>query len=148
MKKATFAAGCFWGVEATFRKINGVHSSAVGYLGGGLDNPSYEDVCTGKTGHAEVVEVNYDPDVISYSDLLNIFWECHNPTTLNQQGLDMGTQYRSAIFFHDDEQKTSAEASMELTRSSWPAPIVTEITPTSTFYLAEEYHQQYIERRR
>ena len=148
MKKATFAAGCFWGVEATFRKINGVQSSAVGYLGGNLDNPSYEDVCTGKTGHAEVVEVTFDPDVVSYSDLLDIFWDCHNPTTLNQQGLDVGTQYRSAIFFHDDDQKTTAETSIETIRGSWPDPIVTEITPTSTFYRAEEYHQQYIEKRR
>ena len=148
MKKATFAAGCFWGVEATFRKINGVRSTAVGYLGGDLHNPSYEDVCTGRTGHAEVVEVTFDPDVVSYSDLLDIFWDCHNPTTLNQQGLDVGTQYRSAIFFHDDDQKTTAETSIETIRGSWPDPIVTEITPTSTFYRAEEYHQQYIEKRR
>lgn len=147
MKKATFAAGCFWGVEATFRKINGVRSSAVGYLGGDLHNPSYEDVCTGKTGHAEVVEVTFDPDIVSYSDLLDTFWNCHNPTTLNQQGLDVGTQYRSAIFFHDDDQKTTAETSIETMRGSRPDPIVTEITPTSTFYRAEEYHQQYIEKR-
>ena len=148
MQKATFAAGCFWGVEATFRKITGVHSASVGYLGGDLDNPSYEDVCTGQTGHAEVVEITYDPDVVQYSDLLDTFWDCHNPTTLNKQGLDVGTQYRSAIFFHDNEQKSSAEASMESKRGSCPAPIVTEITPTSTFYRAEEYHQQYIEKRR
>ena len=148
MKKATFAAGCFWGVEATFRQINGVQSSAVGYLGGDLHNPSYEDVCTGRTGHAEVVEVTFDPDVVSYSDLLDIFWDCHNPTTLNQQGLDVGTQYRSAIFFHDDGQKTTAETSIESMRGKLPDPIVTEITPTSTFYRAEEYHQQYIEKRR
>jgi peptide-methionine (S)-S-oxide reductase len=147
MKKATFAAGCFWGVEATFRKINGVRSSAVGYLGGDLHNPSYEDVCTGKTGHAEVVEVTFDPDIVSYSDLLDTFWNCHNPTTLNQQGLDVGTQYRSAIFFHDDDQKTTAETSIKTMRGSRPDPIVTEITPTSTFYRAEEYHQQYIEKR-
>ena len=148
MEKATFAAGCFWGVEATFRNINGVHSTSVGYLGGDLDNPSYEDVCTGQTGHAEVVEITYDPDVVQYSDLLDTFWDCHNPTTLNQQGLDVGTQYRSAIFFHDNEQKTSAEASMESKRGYGLAPIVTEITPASTFYRAEEYHQQYIEKRR
>ena len=148
MQKATFAAGCFWGVEATFRKINGVRSTSVGYLGGALDNPSYEDVCTGQTGHAEVVEITYDPTVVQFSDLLNTFWGCHDPTTLNQQGLDLGTQYRSAIFFHDNEQKTSAEASLESTRGSFPAPIVTEITPTSTFYKAEDYHQQYIEKRR
>ena len=103
MKKATFAAGCFWGVEATFRRINGIQSSTVGYQGGSFDNPSYEDVCTGKTGHAEVVELIYDPDIVSYEDLLNTFWACHNPTTLNRQGLDVGTQYRSAIFFHDEE---------------------------------------------
>lgn len=147
MKKATFAAGCFWGIEETFRKIKGVHSSAVGYQGGELENPSYEDVCTGQTGHAEVVEVTYDPDIISYTDLLDIFWSCHNPTTLNRQGLDVGTQYRSAIFFHDDEQKSSAKTSLESQRGSWPAPIVTEITPASTFYKAEEYHQQYISKR-
>jgi len=147
MKKATFAAGCFWGVEETFRKISGVKSTAVGYLGGNIENPSYEDVCTGQTGHAEVVEVTYDPNIVTYKDLLNTFWTCHNPTTLNRQGLDVGTQYRSAIFFHDDEQKDSAEASVEFQRGSWPTPIVTEITPTTTFYRAEEYHQQYVEKR-
>ena len=148
MKKATFGAGCFWGVEATFRKIDGVHSTCVGYLGGDLDNPSYEDVCTGQTGHAEVVEVTYDPDVVQYSDLLDTFWDCHNPMTLNRQGPDVGSQYRSAIFFHDDEQQTSAESSLESKRGSYPDTIVTEITATSTFYMAEEYHQQYIEKRR
>ena len=148
MKKATFGAGCFWGVEATFRKIDGVHSTCVGYLGGDLDNPSYEDVCTGQTGHAEVVEVTYDPDVVQYSDLLDTFWDCHNPMTLNRQGPDVGSQYRSAIFFHDDEQQTSAESSLESKRGSYPDTIVTEITTTSTFYMAEEYHQQYIEKRR
>jgi len=148
MKKATFGAGCFWGVEATFRKIDGVHSTSVGYLGGDLDNPSYEDVCTGQTGHAEVVEVTYDPDVVQYSDLLDTFWDCHNPMTLNRQGPDVGSQYRSAIFFHDDEQQTSAESSLESKRGSYPDTIVTEITATSTFYMAEEYHQQYIEKRR
>jgi peptide-methionine (S)-S-oxide reductase len=148
MKKATFGAGCFWGVEATFRKIDGVHSTSVGYLGGDLDNPSYEDVCTGQTGHAEVVEVTYDPDVVQYSDLLDTFWDCHNPMTLNRQGPDVGSQYRSAIFFHDDEQQTSAESSLESKRGAYPDTIVTEITATSTFYMAEEYHQQYIEKRR
>ena len=148
MKKATFGAGCFWGVEATFRKIDGVHSTCVGYLGGDLDNPSYEDVCTGQTGHAEVVEVTYDPDVVQYSDLLDTFWDCHNPMTLNRQGPDVGSQYRSAIFFHDDEQQTSAESSLESKRGSYPDTIVTEITTTSTFYMAEGYHQQYIEKRR
>ena len=148
MKKATFGAGCFWGVEATFRKIDGVHSTSVGYLGGDLDNPSYEDVCTGQTGHAEVVEVTYDPDVVQYSDLLDTFWDCHNPMTLNRQGPDVGSQYRSAIFFHDDEQQTSAESSLESKRGARPDAVVTEITATSTFYMAEEYHQQYIEKRR
>jgi len=147
MQKATFGAGCFWGVEETFRKIHGVHSTSVGYLGGDLDNPTYEDVCTGQTGHAEVVEVTYDPDAVSYSDLLETFWDCHNPMTLNRQGPDVGTQYRSAIFFHDHEQKTSAEASLESKRSFFPDPIATEITATSTFYRAEEYHQQYILKR-
>lgn len=148
MKKATFAAGCFWGVEATFRKIKGVLSSAVGYQGGNFVDPSYEDVCSGKTGHAEVVELTYDPDVVTYSDLLDTFWACHNPTTLNRQGLDVGTQYRSAIFFHDEEQKKRAEGSIKLNQGLWPTPIVTEISPTSTFYKAEEYHQQYIEKQR
>jgi peptide-methionine (S)-S-oxide reductase len=120
----------------------------VGYLGGDLDNPSYEDVCTGQTGHAEVVEVTYDPDVVQYSDLLDTFWDCHNPMTLNRQGPDVGSQYRSAIFFHDDEQQTSAESSLESKRGAYPDTIVTEITATSTFYMAEEYHQQYIEKRR
>ena len=148
MKKATFGAGCFWGVEATFRRINGIQSSTVGYQGGSFDNPSYEDVCTGKTGHAEVVELIYDPDIVSYEDLLNTFWACHNPTTLNRQGLDVGTQYRSAIFFHDEEQKKCAEASIKSNQGLWSKPIVTEIKPTSTFYKAEEYHQQYIEKQR
>ena len=148
MKKATFAAGCFWGFEATFRRINGIQSSTVGYQGGSFDNPSYEDVCTGKTGHAEVVELIYDPDIVSYEDLLNTFWACHNPTTLNRQGLDVGTQYRSAIFFHDEEQKKCAEASIKSNQGLWYKPIVTEIKPTSTFYKAEEYHQHYIEKQR
>lgn len=149
MQKATFAAGCFWGVEATFRKVDGVASTAVGYLGGDLKNPTYEDVCAGSSGHAEVVEVTFDADMVSYDTLLDIFWRCHNPTTLNRQGPDVGTQYRSAIFFHNSDQKTKAEASIDaLTKADvFPMPIVTEITPTSTFYMAEDYHQQYLEKR-
>ncbi len=149
MQKATFGAGCFWGVEATFRRIIGVSATAVGYLGGDLKNPSYDDVCSGQSGHAEVVEVTFDPQLVSYETLLGTFWACHNPTTLNRQGPDVGTQYRSAIFFHDAEQKSKAEASLEAlsTADTFPAPIVTEITPTSAFYKAEDYHQQYLEKR-
>lgn len=149
MQKATFGAGCFWGVELTFNKLEGVLETAVGYLGGDLDNPTYEDVCTGCTGHAEVVQVSYDPDRIDYETLLTVFWTCHNPTTLNRQGPDVGTQYRSAIFFHDENQKAIAQASKEaMDRDGmYPNPIVTEITPASTFYRAEDYHQRYLEKR-
>ncbi|HEY3258135.1 MAG TPA: peptide-methionine (S)-S-oxide reductase MsrA [Gemmatimonadaceae bacterium] len=148
-KIATFGAGCFWGVEAAYRQIPGVLSTRVGYLGGTLENPTYRDVCSGRTGHAEVVEVTYDPARLTYDDLLTVFWENHNPTTLNRQGPDVGEQYRSAIFYHDDEQKTAAEASKaERDRSGrYRGPIVTEITPASTFYEAEDYHQQYLEKR-
>jgi peptide-methionine (S)-S-oxide reductase len=148
-KIATFGAGCFWGVEAAYRQIPGVLSTRVGYLGGTLENPTYRDVCTGRTGHAEVVEVTYDPARLTYDDLLTVFWENHNPTTLNRQGPDVGEQYRSAIFYHDDEQKAAAEASKaERDRSGrYRGPIVTEITPASTFYEAEDYHQQYLEKR-
>jgi len=146
--KATFGAGCFWGVEVAFRQVPGVVSTAVGYLGGTLPNPTYEDVCSGRTGHAEVVEVTYDPGRLGYDDLLNVFWTNHDPTTLNRQGPDRGTQYRSAIFYHDERQKAAAEASKERLGASGrlPRPIVTEITPTSTFYPAEEYHQRYLEK--
>jgi peptide-methionine (S)-S-oxide reductase len=149
MAKATFGAGCFWGVEAAFRQIKGVKSTAVGYLGGSFENPTYQDVCSGKTGHAEVVEVEYDPTQVSYEDLLNVFWENHDPTTLNRQGPDIGTQYRSAIFYHTPEQEAAAQASKEKLQSQgrYKRPIVTEITPASTFYRAEEYHQQYLEKR-
>ena len=149
MQKATFGAGCFWGVEAAFRKVKGVVSSAVGYSGGSLKNPTYEDVCTDQTGHAEVVEVKYDRAKVSYDELLKVFWEIHDPTTLNRQGPDIGTQYRSAILFHTPEQKSAAEASKERLQSSgkYKKPIVTEITPASEFYQAEEYHQQYLARR-
>ena len=149
MKKATFGAGCFWGVESAFRKLDGVTETAVGYAGGTTRDPSYEDVCTGRTGHAEVVEVAYDPDRVSYEDLLDLFWGIHDPTTLNRQGPDIGTQYRSAIFFHDTEQEALAKQSLEhLQRSDrFARDIVTEITPAPDFYRAEEYHQGYFEKR-
>ena len=147
--KATFGAGCFWGVEAAYRQIPGVLSTAVGYLGGTLENPTYYDVCTGRTGHAEVVQVEYDPSHLTYDDLLTVFWENHDPTTLNRQGPDVGTQYRSAIFYHDDEQKeTAIKSKEERDRSGrYRRPIVTEITPATEFYMAEDYHQQYLEKR-
>ncbi len=148
-EKATFGAGCFWGVEATFRELNGVTATAVGYCGGEFANPSYPDVCTGLTGHAEVVEVEYKPSEISYEQLLDVFWQSHDPTTLNRQGPDVGTQYRSVIFFHTPEQESAARKSKEaldLSRS-FGRSIVTEITPASTFYRAEEYHQRYLEKR-
>lgn len=149
MEKATFGAGCFWGVEAAFRQVKGVISTAAGYSGGSYKDPSYRDVCTGRTGHAEVVEVVYDPARVSYDDLLRVFWENHDPTTPNRQGPDVGTQYRSAIFFHTPEQQAAALASKERLESSgrYRRPIVTEITPASQFYKAEEYHQQYLEKR-
>jgi peptide-methionine (S)-S-oxide reductase len=148
-KNATFGAGCFWGVEAAYRQIPGVLSTRVGYLGGTMENPTYRDVCSGQTGHAEVVEVTYDSDRLTYEDMLTVFWDNHNPTTLNRQGPDIGTQYRSAIFYHDDEQKAAAIASKEERDRSgkYRNPIVTEITPASAFYEAEDYHQQYLEKR-
>jgi peptide-methionine (S)-S-oxide reductase len=149
METATFAAGCFWGVEATFRQEPGVVSTAVGYMGGTLWNPTYEDVCTDKTGHAEVVQITYDPLKTSYNDLLRVFWQNHDPTTLNRQGPDVGTQYRSVIFYHTPEQEAAARASKEsLERAgAFKGPIVTEIVPAATFWRAEEYHQQYLEKR-
>ncbi len=149
MEKATFGAGCFWGVESAFRELPGVVDAAVGYLGGTLENPTYKDVCSGATGHAEVVEVTYDPAQVSYDQLLDLFWQMHNPTTLNRQGPDYGTQYRSAIFFHTPEQRMAAEHSKQALAASgrFDRPIVTEITPASTFYRAEEYHQQYLAKR-
>jgi peptide-methionine (S)-S-oxide reductase len=148
-KTATFGAGCFWGVEETFRQLPGVLSTHVGYTGGQLEHPTYEMVCTDKTGHAEAVQVEYDPSKIFYEDLLKVFWENHNPTTPNQQGPDFGSQYRSAIFTHDDEQKTLAEQSLEALEKSgkWKRPIVTQIVPATTFYPAEEYHQKYLMKR-
>ncbi|MGI9075883.1 MAG: peptide-methionine (S)-S-oxide reductase MsrA [Gemmatimonadaceae bacterium] len=149
MQKATFGAGCFWGVEELFRKIPGVTDAAVGYLGGTMKSPTYKDVCSGRTGHAEVVEVQYDPDIVSYDKLLEVFWTSHNPTTLNRQGPDVGTQYRSAIFYHDEAQRLAAAASKEALELStrFGRPIVTEITRASAFYRAEEYHQQYLSKR-
>jgi peptide-methionine (S)-S-oxide reductase len=149
MEKATFAAGCFWGVEAAFRQVEGVTETAVGYEGGTFDNPTYRDVCGGHTGHAEVVQVEFDPARVSYDDLLNVFWENHDPTTLNRQGPDIGEQYRSAVFTHTPEQQTAALASKESLDKSgrFRRPIVTQIIPAAAFYRAEEYHQQYLEKR-
>ena len=146
---ATFGAGCFWGVEAAFRQIKGVKATAVGFMGGATDNPTYEDVCYRDTGHAEVVEVEYDPALVSYDELLAVFWENHDPTTLNRQGPDIGEQYRSAIFCHTPEQHAAAEASkQQLEREArYRRPIVTEIIPAATFYKADDYHQQYLEKR-
>jgi peptide-methionine (S)-S-oxide reductase len=148
LKKATFGAGCFWGVELAFRGVPGVADVAVGYAGGHLQDPTYHDVCSGLTGHAEVVEVDYDPEKVAFAKLLEVFWSIHDPTTLNRQGPDVGSQYRSAIFTHDAEQDTVARSSKEAEQSSgrFRRPIVTEITPASTFYRAEEYHQRYLEK--
>ena len=145
MEKATFAAGCFWGVEAAFRKVKGVVSTTVGYTGGNTKNPTYKEVCTDRTGHAEAVLVEYDPSQISYEDLLKVFWEVHDPTQLNRQGPDVGTQYRSAIFYDSSEQQAAATASKERLEKSgrYKRSIVTEIIPASEFWRAEEYHQQY-----
>ena len=149
MAKATFGAGCFWGVEEEFRKVQGVRDTAVGYSGGTATNPTYEDVCTDRTGHAEVVEVDYDPEKTSYDTLLDVFWNGHNPTQLNRQGPDVGTQYRSVIFFHTPEQEAAARASKERLSQSgrFARPIVTEISPAQPFWRAEEYHQRYLEKR-
>lgn len=149
MAKAIFAAGCFWGVEATFRQLPGVVSTRVGYIGGDFPNPTYKDVCTDRTGHAEAVEIEYDPAKLCYEKLLDVFWENHDPTQLNRQGPDWGTQYRSAIFFTSPEQETAAKASKERLEKSRRnrGPIVTQIVPASTFYEAEEYHQQYLEKK-
>ena len=149
MEKATFGAGCFWGVEAAFRQIPGVISTAVGYAGGSLANPSYQDVCTDRTGHAEVVQVEYDPAEVSYEQLLKVFWENHDPTTLNRQGPDVGTQYRSVIFYHTPEQQAAAQASKDALEAAktFRRPVVTKIEPAPDFWRAEEYHQQYLEKR-
>lgn len=148
--KATFAAGCFWGVEELFRKVKGVSSTMVGYTGGAFENPTYEDVCSGTTGHAEAIQVEYDPSITSYEDLLMIFWSNHNPTTLNRQGPDVGEQYRSAVFYHTQEQESVAQKMKEKLQDEamkrFGKEIVTEIKPVSTFYKAEEYHQKYLEK--
>lgn len=149
MAEAMFGAGCFWSVEVAFRNTEGVVDVAVGYSGGHKEAPTYQEVCTGTTGHAEVVHVVYDPDKVAYETLLETFWGCHNPTQLNRQGPDIGTQYRSAIYFYSDEQREIAEASKKALNESgaFPRPIVTEITEASTFWRGEEYHQRYLEKR-
>ena len=148
--RATFAAGCFWGVEALFRQVKGVESTQVGYTGGEFEDPTYQDVCSGRTGHAEAVQLEYDPSVVSYEDLLLIFWSNHNPTTINQQGPDIGEQYRSVVFFHDQKQENTAKELKEKLQSAaleqFGEKIVTEIIPAMKFFRAEEYHQQYLEK--
>jgi peptide-methionine (S)-S-oxide reductase len=149
LEKATFGAGCFWGVEAEFRKIKGVKATAVGYEGGHTTNPTYKDVCTDRTGHAEVVQVEFDPAEVSYQTLLDVFWENHDPTQVNRQGPDYGTQYRTVIFTHSEEQRRLAEASKQARSASgnYRKPIATQIVPATDFWIAEEYHQQYLEKR-
>ena len=148
--KATFAAGCFWHVEEIFSKTNGVTSTAVGYTGGNTDNPTYDDVCSDSTGHAEAVEVDFDPELVSYQELLKIFFENHNPTTINRQGPDIGTQYRSGIFFHDEEQERIALDNIQklnpLVKEKFGSEIVTKVLPASKFFRAEEYHQKYLQK--
>jgi peptide-methionine (S)-S-oxide reductase len=148
-EKATFAAGCFWGVEVTFRNVDGVIDAKVGYTGGHTDDPTYKEVCTDTTGHAEAVEVVFDPERVSYEELLQVFWENHDPTQVNRQGPDHGTQYRTAIFYHSPEQQETAERSKAALDASGelPRPVATEITPAATFWPAEEYHQRYLEKR-
>jgi peptide-methionine (S)-S-oxide reductase len=146
LERSTIAAGCFWGVEAAFREIEGVVRTSVGYTGGSTVDPTYEQVCSGRTGHAEAVDVWFDPTLVSYDDLLNVFWSIHDPTTPNRQGWDLGSQYRSAIFFHDAEQERLAIASREERQASLSRPIVTEIVPAPAFYDAEDYHQRYYEK--
>ncbi|HTY36834.1 MAG TPA: peptide-methionine (S)-S-oxide reductase MsrA [Bacteroidota bacterium] len=143
MEKATFGAGCFWCVEAIFERLDGVSSVVAGYAGGTKRNPTYEEVCTGETGHAEVAQITFDPAKISYERLLEVFWEAHDPTTLNRQGADVGTQYRSVIFYHDANQKAAAEKSLAAAQKQFDSPIVTEIEPLKEFFPAENYHQDY-----
>lgn len=149
MEQATFAAGCFWGVEATFRQVLGVLDTSVGYIGGDTDQPTYQEVCTGDTNHAEAVQIIFDPAQVSYTQLLEVFWQCHDPTQLNRQGPDVGTQYRSAIFYHSPQQEIAALQSKAQQQNSgqYTRPIATSIVPATTYYSAEEYHQQYLEKR-
>jgi peptide-methionine (S)-S-oxide reductase len=149
LEKATLGAGCFWCVEAVFQTLKGVCGARSGYAGGTVHNPTYRQVCSGTTGHAEVVQVAFDPDIVSFAELLEVFWRTHDPTTLNRQGPDFGSQYRSAVYYHGSFQESAARKSRERRNASgrYPRPIVTEITPASTFYRAEEYHQQYLEKR-
>jgi len=146
LEKATFSAGCFWGIEETFRTTKGVVSTMVGYTGGSTSNPTYEDVCSNSTGHAEAVEVKFDPKIVAYDDLLCVFWSLHDPTTPNRQGLDFGSQYRSAIFYHSPQQKRIAEKSLKEEQKNYKSKIVTEIAPAGKFWKAEEYHQKYVEK--
>jgi peptide-methionine (S)-S-oxide reductase len=146
MKLATFGAGCFWGVEAAFQKIKGITKTTVGYMGGNLKNPTYEQVCTDKTGHTEVIQIEYDDKLITYKELLEVFWEIHDPTQLNRQGPDFGKQYKSVIFYHDKFQKEIAEKSKKQVQNKYEKNVVTEITPAKEFYQAEEYHQKYFQK--
>lgn len=143
MEKATFGAGCFWCIEAIFDQLRGVENVQSGYTGGHIKNPAYREVCAGRTGHAEVVQITFDPSIITYEELLDVLWDSHDPTTLNRQGNDVGTQYRSAIFYHSEEQKQQAETSKTRAADNFSDPIVTEITPIDTFYPAEDYHNDY-----
>ena len=147
MATAIFGAGCFWGIEVAFGRVKGVTNTSVGYTGGATENPTYEQVCTGNSGHAEVVWMEFDPSAVSYDELLDVFWGCHDPTTLNRQGPDRGTQYRSAIYYNDPAQEAEAKQSKEKNASRFPNPIVTEITAASKYYPAEDYHQKYLEKR-
>lgn len=149
MEQATFAAGCFWGIEATFRQLPGVLDTSVGYIGGDTDQPTYKEVCTGDTHHAEAVQIIFDPAQVSYAQLLEVFWQCHDPTQLNRQGPDVGTQYRSAIFYHSPQQEMTAlnSKAQQQNNGRFRKPIVTAIVPASTYFPAEEYHQQYLEKR-
>ena len=143
LETATLAAGCFWCVEAVFTRLRGVERVVSGYAGGTAGNPTYEEVCTGRTGHAEAVQISFDPGTITFAELLDVFWHSHDPTTLNRQGADVGTQYRSAIFYHDERQEETAHRSQEEAQSLWPVPIVTEIVPFTSFFPAEGYHQNF-----